>query len=263
MPQAAGTLADVAIAIVLFIVVPIVELYLFIQVSNAIGFLNALGLVVLISLIGVAVKRAGTRMWARFNEQVVAQSEPTKDVADGVRLSAPGFCSCPGFLTDALGLLLLLPPSALAARARPSLLRTFQARVIKATYGPSESGTTGTVIGGTIVGGTVIDTEGVERLTAAAGTVGDLGAARPGDDPAAGHPGSAKLDGDFDLRAVRVRDAATVMLIRDGVGGVEVFMLRRTLSAAFASGMYVFPGGAVDAADRSADAGLPRRPHRR
>ena len=37
------------------------------------------------------------------------------------------------------------------------------------------------------------------------------------------------------------------MLIRDGVGGVEVFMLRRTLSAAFASGMYVFPGGAVDA----------------
>ena len=54
MPQAAGTLADVAIAIVLFIVVPIVELYLFIQVSNAIGFLNALGLVVLISLIGVA-----------------------------------------------------------------------------------------------------------------------------------------------------------------------------------------------------------------
>ena len=36
-------------------------------------------------------------------------------------------------------------------------------RVIKATYGPSESGTTGTVIGGTIVGGTVIDTEGVER----------------------------------------------------------------------------------------------------
>jgi hypothetical protein len=35
--------------------------------------------------------------------------------------------------------------------------------VIKASYGPSESGTTGTVIGGTIVGGTVIDTEGVER----------------------------------------------------------------------------------------------------
>jgi UPF0716 protein FxsA len=167
MPQAAGTLADVAIAIVLFIVVPIVELYLFIQVSNAIGFLNALGLVVLISLLGVwLVKRAGTRMWARFNEQVVAQSEPTKDVADGVCLLGAGLLLVlPGFLTDALGLLLLLPPiRALAARA---LVRRYsgrsRVRVIKATYGPSESGTTGTVIGGTIVGGTVIDTEGVER----------------------------------------------------------------------------------------------------
>ena len=68
-------------------------------------------------------------------------------------------------------------------------------------------------------------------------------------------PDRPRADGDFDPRAIPVRDAATVMLIRDGVGGVEVFMLRRTLAAAFASGMYVFPGGAVDAADRFADVG--------
>jgi 8-oxo-dGTP pyrophosphatase MutT (NUDIX family) len=55
----------------------------------------------------------------------------------------------------------------------------------------------------------------------------------------------------FDYRAVPLRDAATVMLVRDGTVGLEVFMLRRTQSAVFASGLYVFPGGAVDDADRS------------
>jgi 8-oxo-dGTP pyrophosphatase MutT (NUDIX family) len=55
----------------------------------------------------------------------------------------------------------------------------------------------------------------------------------------------------FDYRAVPVRDAATVMLVRDGEAGIEVFMLRRTRAAVFAGGLYVFPGGAVDDADRS------------
>ena len=39
------------------------------------------------------------------------------------------------------------------------------------------------------------------------------------------------------------------MLLRDVDDGIEVFMLRRTTAAAFAGGMYVFPGGRVDAAD--------------
>jgi len=55
----------------------------------------------------------------------------------------------------------------------------------------------------------------------------------------------------FDPTTVPVRPAATVMLVRDGDAGLEVFMLRRTLSAAFASGMYVFPGGRVDDADHA------------
>jgi 8-oxo-dGTP pyrophosphatase MutT (NUDIX family) len=53
--------------------------------------------------------------------------------------------------------------------------------------------------------------------------------------------------------AVAVRDAATVMLVRDGDAGLEVFMLRRTLNAVFVGGFYVFPGGAVDDADRDPD----------
>ena len=52
---------------------------------------------------------------------------------------------------------------------------------------------------------------------------------------------------------VTLRDAATVMLVRDGAAGLEVFMLRRNLNSDFVGGAYVFPGGAVDEADRHAD----------
>lgn len=49
------------------------------------------------------------------------------------------------------------------------------------------------------------------------------------------------------------RDAATVMLVRDGEPGVEVFMLRRNLESVAWGGLYLFPGGAVDEEDRHAD----------
>jgi 8-oxo-dGTP pyrophosphatase MutT (NUDIX family) len=48
---------------------------------------------------------------------------------------------------------------------------------------------------------------------------------------------------------VPVRDAATVVLLRDGAGGLEVYLLRRVRGMAFADGMTVFPGGAVDPRD--------------
>mgnify|MGYP006199258819 CR=1 FL=1 len=57
---------------------------------------------------------------------------------------------------------------------------------------------------------------------------------------------------DFDPSSVVIKPAATVMLLRESdEQGVEVFMMRRTTKAAFAGGMYVFPGGAVDAEDSS------------
>ena len=55
---------------------------------------------------------------------------------------------------------------------------------------------------------------------------------------------------------VPAKPAATVMLLRDTQEGIEVFMLRRTQAAAFAGGMYVFPGGKVDAADGDGDEGF-------
>ena len=65
-----------------------------------------------------------------------------------------------------------------------------------------------------------------------------------------------QADEPFDPAKVPVKPAATVLLIRDkDGGGIEVFMLQRTFSAAFASGMFVFPGGKVDDVDSSVEIG--------
>jgi 8-oxo-dGTP pyrophosphatase MutT (NUDIX family) len=61
---------------------------------------------------------------------------------------------------------------------------------------------------------------------------------------------TVQTDDSFDPAQVPVKPAATVLLVRDAAaGGIEVFMLRRTFNAAFASGMFVFPGGKVDDVD--------------
>ena len=53
------------------------------------------------------------------------------------------------------------------------------------------------------------------------------------------------------------RDAATIIVVRDGAEGLEVFMLQRHLNSDFIGGAYVFPGGGVDTQDRNP--GLARR----
>jgi 8-oxo-dGTP pyrophosphatase MutT (NUDIX family) len=59
---------------------------------------------------------------------------------------------------------------------------------------------------------------------------------------------------------VQPRDAASLVIVRDGARGPEILMGRRPLGARFMPGVYVFPGGAVDAGDYAFDAGcaLPR-----
>src|SRR6478752_930212 len=56
------------------------------------------------------------------------------------------------------------------------------------------------------------------------------------------------------------RPAATVLLLRDAAEGLEVLMTRRSATASFAPGAYVFPGGGIDAADAQAHAQAARRP---
>ncbi len=56
------------------------------------------------------------------------------------------------------------------------------------------------------------------------------------------------------------RPAATVLLLRDGAQGFEVLMTRRSATASFAPGAYVFPGGGIDAADAQVHDLAARRP---
>jgi glyoxylase-like metal-dependent hydrolase (beta-lactamase superfamily II)/8-oxo-dGTP pyrophosphatase MutT (NUDIX family) len=57
-----------------------------------------------------------------------------------------------------------------------------------------------------------------------------------------------------------LRPAATVLLLRDGPQGIEVLMTRRSMTASFAPGAYVFPGGGIDAADADSHRMATRRP---
>lgn len=97
----------------LFVVGPILELVVIIQVGQAIGAWLTVGLLVALSLVGAAlVRREGLRAWWRFNESLQAGRVPTTEVADGALVLLGGaLLVTPGFLTDALGLALLVPPS--------------------------------------------------------------------------------------------------------------------------------------------------------
>jgi UPF0716 protein FxsA len=120
----------------LFVVLPIAELYVIVQTSHAIGFLNTLGALILISVVGAwLAKREGLRTWNRFNEAVAAGKTPSREVADGVCLLLAGaLMVAPGFLTDVVGLLLLFPPTRAGLRAVLVRRLTGSSRVITATY---------------------------------------------------------------------------------------------------------------------------------
>ena len=62
-----------------------------------------------------------------------------------------------------------------------------------------------------------------------------------------------------DVTPVTPRPAATLLLLRDAPGGLEVLMTRRSPDARFAPGVHVFPGGAIDPADHLAHARVARR----
>lgn len=98
---------------ILLLVVPIAELWVIVQVSGEIGVLNTLGLLILVSVIGAALlKREGIATWKRLNQQLQGGKVPTKEVTDGALILLGGaLLLTPGFLTDVVGLLFLLPPT--------------------------------------------------------------------------------------------------------------------------------------------------------
>jgi UPF0716 protein FxsA len=99
--------------LVLFIVVPIAELAVIIQIGQAIGVLPTVALLLLDSILGSLLMRAqGRAAWRRFSEAVQAGRPPAREVLDGALVLLGGaLLVTPGFITDVLGVALLLPPS--------------------------------------------------------------------------------------------------------------------------------------------------------
>jgi UPF0716 protein FxsA len=103
---------------VLFLVVPFVELFVLLQVGQAVGVLDTVALLVVVSIVGAwLVKREGLGVLRRAQERVAAGAVPGRELVDGVLiLFAGALLITPGFVTDVVGILLLLPPVRAALR---------------------------------------------------------------------------------------------------------------------------------------------------
>jgi UPF0716 protein FxsA len=118
-----------------FIVVPIVELALIIEVGQAIGVLPTIAILLLDSILGSLLLRSqGRSAWRRFNDAARAGRVPHREALDGALVIFGGaLLLTPGFATDVLGLLLLVPPT--RAVARRLLARAIGRRLVTGVVG--------------------------------------------------------------------------------------------------------------------------------
>ncbi|HXE44218.1 MAG TPA: FxsA family protein [Conexibacter sp.] len=116
--------------ILLFVVVPIAELYVIIQVGSAIGALPTIGLLIVDSVLGSWLLRSqGRAAWRRFRIALAGGRPPARETVDGALVIMGGaLMLAPGFITDAFGALLLLPPS--RALARRAIMRNARSRLL-------------------------------------------------------------------------------------------------------------------------------------
>jgi UPF0716 protein FxsA len=129
----------------------VIELMVLVAVGHAIGVLATIGLLILASLVGAALLRhEGARTLAAFVEALRTRRPPHQELLDGMLVAAAGvLIVLPGFVSDVLGLLLLLPPTRALVRRR--ILRSVSGRT------PRRSAP------GAVVQGEVIDEPPVPR----------------------------------------------------------------------------------------------------
>jgi UPF0716 protein FxsA len=122
--------------ILLFIAVPIAELFVIIQVGEAIGVWWTIGLLIADSILGSWLMRhQGRSAWRRFNEAVQAGRVPAREVLDGALVIFGGaLLLTPGFITDILGGILLIPPT--RALVRAVLVRRLAHRMVVSATAP-------------------------------------------------------------------------------------------------------------------------------
>jgi UPF0716 protein FxsA len=156
-----------ALLALVFLVVPLVELFVLIQVGEVIGAWPTIGLLVLSAVVGGwLVRREGRRAWQALTTALQSGRMPARELADaGLVLVGGVLMVAPGFVTDVVGILLVLPVTRPLARA--ALTGMVTRRLLAAggaSYGPGRGGTTngprpprGTRPDGDVVRGEVVD----------------------------------------------------------------------------------------------------------
>lgn len=136
----------------LFLLVPLIEIGLFIQVGGIIGLWPTLGIVVLTAIAGTFLIRSqGTQVMMQLRGSMESLQDPTEPLAHGAMvLFAGALLLTPGFFTDALGLSLMIPG------VRGKIFRFIRSRVKVASFSYGPDGTPG---GGRPQDPTIIDAE--------------------------------------------------------------------------------------------------------
>lgn len=186
--------------LIAFIVVPIVELAVIIQVGGYIGVWETIGLLILDSVVGaVLVKREGRRAWDAFRRALAETRWPGDEVTQGALVLFGGaLLLTPGFVTDLVGLFAVIPPTrALASRVlrravTPGPVReVFRLREDRARHRGRQRGSAGSRAGQP-GGGEVLDVEVVR--TERDEPRGGADAGGPGARGALGEGGSGSRD---------------------------------------------------------------------
>jgi UPF0716 protein FxsA len=124
---------------VIIIVVPVAELYVIFKAGDLIGWAPTLALLVASSILGMVLMRSqGRTAWHRFTAAIQQGRTPHREVLDGALIVSGGaFLIPPGFLTDVIGLTLLLPPT--RALWRQAIVRRSDGRFARyvASAGPN------------------------------------------------------------------------------------------------------------------------------
>lgn len=151
-----------ALFVVLLVAVPILEVYLLVQVGQAIGALPTIAILVLEAVLGGwLMRREGARTWKALDGAFRGGRVPTGELADAALVLVGGvLLMLPGFVTDVLGLFFLIPftrPFARRVLAFFVARRLSRAGVVPGAHGPYARGT---VIEGEVVpdGQTVVVT---------------------------------------------------------------------------------------------------------
>ena len=125
----------------LFLIVPILEIFVIIQVGRVIGPWWTVALLLLESAIGAwLIKREGQRAWRVLSDSMGTGRLPGRELADAALILVGGtLLLTPGFVTDVVGFFLILPPTRPIARRMLAWFVTRRALAVTSRYGPPPS----------------------------------------------------------------------------------------------------------------------------